>query len=139
MKLMADVAPGVVADILNGPDEEERQPAELDVAADAVFPMVEHRTESECALHVAPAPLDFEQLLVGEGEVRWGEAVVGGAQQALAVERLLACDGGLVDAEPSFGESSQQSLQRRRGAQSPASSSRLDFVQLSVPSIWVSE
>ncbi|MGO4752195.1 hypothetical protein AB4212_26900 [Streptomyces sp. 2MCAF27] len=50
-------------------------------------------------LHVPPAPLDFEELLVTERDVLGGQARVGVSQQVLAVEVLLGLDLRGVDAE----------------------------------------
>ena len=96
-------------------DEQQRQPAQLDVGADAVLAVVEHRAQPERALAVAPAAFDGEQLLVGGGEVVGGEGEVGGAQQPLAVQVGLAFDGGLVDAQqPGLG-AAQVAAQPRLG------------------------
>ena len=45
VELVADVAPGVACRVLNDPDEEEHEPAELDVAADAVLAVMEDRPQ----------------------------------------------------------------------------------------------
>src|SRR5665213_2400737 len=90
VELVADVAPGVAGAVFDDPYEEQSEPAELDVASDPVLPMMEDGTESERSLHVPPAPLHFEQLLVGEGEIGGGETVVAGAQQPLAVQLRLS-------------------------------------------------
>jgi len=45
VELVTDVAPGVAGRVLDDPDEEEREPAELDVGADAVFAVVEDRSQ----------------------------------------------------------------------------------------------
>ena len=75
----------------------------LDVGADAVLAVVEHRAQPQRALEVAPAAFDGEQLLVGGGEVVGGQGGVGGAQQPLAVQVRLALDRGRVDAEQPGG------------------------------------
>jgi hypothetical protein len=43
-------------------------------------------------LHVAPAALDFEELLVSGGDVLGGQVQVEAAQQVLAVQVLLGLD-----------------------------------------------
>src|SRR6266566_1690283 len=43
VEFVADVAPGVVGGVLDHPEQQQREPAQLDVGADAVFPVVEHR------------------------------------------------------------------------------------------------
>ncbi|MEU5547907.1 hypothetical protein AB0G85_37305, partial [Streptomyces sioyaensis] len=50
-------------------------------------------------LHVPPASLDFEELLVAERDVFRGQVRVGASQQVLAVEVLLGLDLRGVDAE----------------------------------------
>jgi hypothetical protein len=132
---VADVAAGVTGAVLDHSHEQQPEPAELDVATDPVLTMVEDRAESERSLHVPPAPLHFEQLLVGESQIGRGQAVVTGTQQPLAVELRLVRDGRLVDAEPSVTETTDQSPQRWRGAQLAVSSSRRDLVHSSDPSI----
>src|SRR5665213_27206 len=117
VELVADVAPGVAGAVFDDPYEEQSEPAELDVASDPVLPMMEDGTESERSLHVPPAPLHFEQLLVGEGEIGGGETVVAGAQQPLAVQLRLSGNGRLVNSEPAVLETTDQSPEGRRGAQ----------------------
>jgi len=41
VELVAQVAPGVPGGVLDDPDQQQRQPAELDVAADPVLAVVE--------------------------------------------------------------------------------------------------
>jgi hypothetical protein len=81
-----------------------RQPTQLDVSADPVLTVMEHRPQTEGALHVAPATLDGQELLVGGGEVLGGEGDIGGAQQSLAVQVRLTFGSGGVDAQqPGLG------------------------------------
>ena len=96
VEFAAGVAPGVAGGVLDHPQEQQREPAQLDVGADAVFAVVEHRAQPERAVEVAPAALDGQELLVGSGEVVGGQRGVGGAQQPLAVQVRLALDRGLV-------------------------------------------
>ena len=86
-RVLRQVSPTAV---LDDADEQQRQPAQLHVGADAVLAVVEHRAQPERALHVPPAAFDGDQLLVGGGEIVRGEGGVGGAQQPLAVQVLLA-------------------------------------------------
>src|SRR6266702_7415979 len=65
----AQVRPGAAAGVLGDPGEQEGEPAEDDVGADALFLAVADRAEVDDLLHVAPASLDFEELLVSEGDV----------------------------------------------------------------------
>jgi len=93
VELVADVAPGVAGGVLDDPDQQQREPAQLGVGADPVLAVVEYRAQPEGALHVAPTAFDLQQLLVGRGEVFGGQGGIGGAQQPLAVQVLLAFDG----------------------------------------------
>jgi hypothetical protein len=43
VELVAQVAPGVAGGVLGDPDEQQRKPAQLDVATDPVFAVVEYR------------------------------------------------------------------------------------------------
>jgi hypothetical protein len=43
VELVAGGAPGVAGGVLDDPDQQEGQPAQLDVPADAVFTVVEER------------------------------------------------------------------------------------------------
>ncbi len=104
LEFVADVAPGVVGGVLDDADEEQGEPAQLDVGADPVFAVVEHRPQSERALHVTPATFDLQQRLVGRGQVVGGQGGIGSAEQPLAVQVGLALDRGRVDAqEPTVG------------------------------------
>jgi hypothetical protein len=49
VEFVADVAPGVAGGVLDHPQEQQRQPAQLDVGADAVLAVVEHRAQPEGA------------------------------------------------------------------------------------------
>jgi hypothetical protein len=51
------------------PDEQQGEPAEQDVRADAVLPAVVDRAQVERRLHVPPGPLDLEGLLVPESDI----------------------------------------------------------------------
>ena len=71
---------------LDDADEQQREPAQHDVGADAVLAPVVDRAQVEDLLHVAPAALDFQELLVAQGDVLGGQVRVGAAQQVLAVQ-----------------------------------------------------
>src|SRR5512135_2811394 len=112
---MPDVAPGAVGGVLDDPDQQQGEPAQLDVGADPVLPVVEHRPERERALHVLPPALDGDELLVRGGQILWRERLVVGAQQPLAVQAGLPADRGLVDPQqPGLG-----AAQPRLAAQGP--------------------
>ena len=115
LELAADVAPGVCGLVLGDPDQQQRQPAQLDVGADAVFLAVMHRAEVERGLHVAPGALDLEQLLVAERDVLGAQRRVAAAQQELAVEVRLGADGGAVDPEQAATGLAQEPLEAALG------------------------
>src|SRR6266545_1863473 len=94
----ADGRPGSAGGGLGDADEEQGQPAEQDVGADAVFEAVVDRAQVQDRLHVAPAAFDLQELLVAHGDVFWGQFRVRAAQQVLAVEACFGLDRGLVDA-----------------------------------------
>jgi hypothetical protein len=99
VEFVAQVAPGVAGAGFGDPDEQQCQPTQLDVGADAVFAVVVDRAQPEAGFAVTPATLDGEQLFVGGGQVLGGQGEIGGAQQPLAVVVGLACRGGAVDAQ----------------------------------------
>ena len=99
IQLVAEVAPGVARRVFRHTGEEQPEPAQLDVASDAVFAVVVDGPKPQRALQVAPSRLDLGELLVGKGEVGRGEGVVVAADQPLAVEVGVPVDGGRVDAE----------------------------------------
>src|SRR5665647_3439573 len=119
LKLVADASPGLPGGVLDDADEEQCQPAEPRVGADAVLAVVEHRAQAQRPLHVAPAALDLVELPVGGGEVRCGERLIGGAQQPLAVEALVTFDGGAVEAQLALLGAPQQAVEGRPRAQRP--------------------
>ena len=51
-------------------DEQEGEPAEHDVGADALLLAVVDGAQVDDLLHVPPAALDLGELLVAEGDVR---------------------------------------------------------------------
>jgi hypothetical protein len=85
--------------VLDHSQEQQREPAQLDMGADAVLAVVEHRAQPQGAFEVAPAAFDGEELFVGGGEIIGGQRGVGGAQQPLAVQVRLALDRAVVDAQ----------------------------------------
>jgi hypothetical protein len=60
----AQDGPGLAAGVLDDPGQEQGEPAESDMGAEAVFPAVVDRPQVDDLLHVAPAAFHFEQLLV---------------------------------------------------------------------------
>jgi hypothetical protein len=88
----------VSAVVLDHADEQQRQPAQLDMGAHTVLAVVEHPAQRQRALHVPPAALDRGELLVGRGQVVGGQGDVGCAQRPVAVQALLSLDPGVIDA-----------------------------------------
>ena len=86
VELVAGVAPGVAGGVLDDPDQQQREPAELDVSTDPVFAVMNDGAEAQGALEVAPTSFDLQELFVGRGQVFGGQGGVAGAQQPLAVE-----------------------------------------------------
>jgi hypothetical protein len=76
LEFAAHVAPGIAGLVLGDTDQQQRQPAELDVRADPVFFAVMHRPQVERGLHVTPTAFDLEQLLVAERDVLGGQGRV---------------------------------------------------------------
>ena len=111
VELVAEVAPRVAGGVLRDADEQEREPAQLDMGADAVLAVVKDGTERERSLQVPPSPLDLGELLVGEGEVGRRERVVVGAEHELAVVAGLVGDRRAVDAELALGRATKEAVE----------------------------
>jgi len=58
VELVAEVAPGVAGRVLGDADEEQAEPAQLDVASDAVLAAMEDGSQPQCPLQVPPSPLE---------------------------------------------------------------------------------
>ena len=76
VECVSQVPPGVVGAGLGDADQQEGEPAQHDVGADAVLEAVEHRAQFERGFHVPPAAFDFEELLVAHGDVLGGQGGV---------------------------------------------------------------
>ena len=81
-------APGLAGAAFGDPDEQQREPAEQDVGADAVFEPVEDRAQLQGGLQVAEAAFGLEEVLVAQRDVLGGQVRVGGGEQVLAVQAL---------------------------------------------------
>ena len=79
VELVGDVAPGVAGGVLGDPDEQQREPAQLDVGTDAVLALMEDRPQFEGAFHVAPAAFYGEELLVRGSQILRCQGGIGGA------------------------------------------------------------
>jgi hypothetical protein len=91
VQFVAGVAPCVVGGGLGDLDQEQGEPAELDVVADAILAAVVDRAQPEGGLHVPPAGFDRDQLLVGRSQVLGGEGGVAGAEQPSAATNGTWC------------------------------------------------
>ena len=69
VEVVVQVRPGVAGGVLGDADEQQGEPAQHDVGADAVFKAVVDGAQLEGGLHVAPAAFDFEELFVAERDV----------------------------------------------------------------------
>ena len=112
--------PGVAGGGLDDPDQEQGEPAEDDVGADAVFEPVVDRPQFQGGLHVPPAAFDLQQLLVAQRDVLGGQVRVRAAQQVLPVQVRLGRDLLLVDAEQPAGGGAQEPVQPGHGGDPPA-------------------
>jgi hypothetical protein len=72
--------------VLGDPDQQQRQPAQQHVGADALLLAVVDRAQLEVGLHVAPAALDVGELFVPGRDVLCRERGVRGPQQRFAVQ-----------------------------------------------------
>ena len=88
VELAAQLGPGGGAGVLGDAGEQEGEPAQDDVDADALFLAAAGGPQVDDLLEVSPAALDFQELLIAQGDVLGGHRRVGGAQQVLAVEVL---------------------------------------------------
>src|SRR5579871_3103016 len=99
-----DVAPRVPGTDLGDACEQQGEYRDGHVRLDAPGTPVKDRSHAQPRLHLAPALLDAQKLLVAEREVLGGERVVVGGDDPLAVVALCLLDGAAVDAEPTACE-----------------------------------
>ncbi len=69
LEFVAQVAPGVAGLAFAEAHEQQREPADQDVGADALLEAVEDRAQGKDAMEVAEGALGFEQVLVAERDV----------------------------------------------------------------------
>jgi hypothetical protein len=81
-------------------DEQQRQPGEQDVGADAVLEAMEDRAQFDRGLQVAEAAFGFEEVLVAQRDVLGRQVGIAGGQQELAIQLGFGVDLGAVDAQP---------------------------------------
>src|SRR5260370_15668021 len=111
LQLGAQVVRGLAGGGLGDADQQQGQPAQGEVGADPVFEVVVDGPQVDDLLHVAPAALDFQQLLAAQRDVFGGDPGVAAAEQELAVQPLLGLDPGGVDAQLPAGCGLEELLQ----------------------------
>src|SRR5208337_2428021 len=94
-ELAAQFRPGGSARVLGDAGQEEGEPAEDDVGADAFFLAVVDRAQVDDLLHVAPAALDFQELLIAQRDVLGGHLGIGGPEQAAGGDPQVPVQAGL--------------------------------------------
>jgi hypothetical protein len=117
LQLVAHAGPGAAGGGLDQADEQQRQPAQQHVGADAVLAPVIDRPQVEELLHVPPAALDGDQLLVAQRDVLRRQGRVGAAQQELAIQLGFGGDCPPVEAQQSAGCDIQVAVQAGLGGE----------------------
>jgi len=82
----AQPVPGLAGGGLGDADQQQGEPAEQDVGADAVLAAVVNGAEIENLLHIAPAALHFQELFVTQRDVLGRQFRIRRAQEVLPVE-----------------------------------------------------
>lgn len=119
VELASDVAPRVSNLDLGNAQDEQCQPAQLHMGADAVLAMVIHRSEVDGGLRVALPSFNFEEGLVSESDVLGRERLVGRAEEELAIEFGIPPDGRPIDAQLPRGGATEEALVGRLRRQRP--------------------
>jgi hypothetical protein len=117
LQLVAHAGRGAAGGGLDQADEQQRQPAQQHVGADAVLAPVIDRPQVEELLHVPPAALDGDQLLVAQCDVLGARLRVGAVQQELAVQLGFGGDRLGVEAQQSAGCDLQVAVQAGLGGE----------------------
>src|SRR5215218_7909674 len=104
--------PTLLTGALGDAGQQQRQPAQQDVGADAVLQPVEDRAQQQLGLQVPEATLGLQQVLVAQRDVLGAEVRVGGGQQVFAVQPRLGLDLGAVDDQPPVWLLAQPPAQR---------------------------
>ncbi len=112
-----DLSPGLLAGAFGDAGQQQRQPAQQHVGADAVLQPVEDRARQQLGLQVTEAALGLQQVLVAQRDVLGGQVGIGGGQQVLAVQPLFGLDLGAVDPQPPVWLLAQPPAQRGMVAQ----------------------
>lgn len=100
--------------------QEDCQPAEGNVGADPVFAPVPDGVQVDDLLYVFPAALDFEQLLVPDGDVFRGQVGVRGAEQVFPVQVFLGFRLRGADPEQAARSNAQLAVQAGPGGDDAA-------------------
>src|SRR6266516_4103827 len=119
LEVTADGGPGLAGRRFDDAHEEQGEPAQRDVGADAFFEAVVDRSEVDDLFHVPPTAFDLEELLVADRDVLGGQVRVGGAQQVLAVEVRLGLDRLGIDAQQAAAGDAQVAVQAGFGGDDP--------------------
>jgi len=69
VELAAELRPGGVAGVLGDAGQQQRQPAQDDVGADALCLVAVDRAQVDDLLEVAPAAFDRHKLLLAQGDI----------------------------------------------------------------------
>jgi hypothetical protein len=120
VELAAKFWPRAAAGVLGDPGQEECRPAEGNAGADPVFAPVPDGAQVDDLLHVFPAALDFEQLLVPDGDVFRGQVGVRGAEQVFPVQVFLGFRLRGVDPEQAARGNAQVAVQAGPGGDDAA-------------------
>jgi hypothetical protein len=100
-ELAGELPPGGTGLALGDADQQQqRQPAQQHVAADAMFQPVVDGAQVQGGLQVPEGAFGLQQVLVAERNVFGRQVGVGGGQQVLAVEPGLCGEFGAVQHQP---------------------------------------
>ena len=104
IQLVGDRGPGGAGGRLGDGDTKQQGGQPRCVRADAFFLAVAGRAQVDDLFQVAPAALDFQELVLAQRDVLGREPGVGGAEQVLAVDEVpLGLHSRRVDAEQAAG------------------------------------
>jgi hypothetical protein len=85
-KLQVDPPPALAGLAFGDADQQQGQPAQQDVGADAPLQAVPDRAQLQGGLQVAEGALGLQQVLVAKRDVLGAQVGVAGRQQELAVQ-----------------------------------------------------
>src|SRR3954469_12042297 len=102
-ELDRDAPPGGVGAPFGDADEDQGEPSQQHVGADATLEAVEHGAQLEGGLEVPEPAFGLEEVLVAQRDVLSAQIGIAGGQQVLAVEALHGPDLRAVDDEAAAG------------------------------------